>query len=227
MATGHYKRKPEDIAKAKERIIELRSRPDWVGFKGRKHSQEAKDAISLKNKGKTSSRKGVVLSQETKEKISKNRKGLFTGARNNKWKGGISRADSNKNWRLRNPEKVKEWRRNFHARHKKDPHYILATNLRKRILEELGRKKERKSSIEFLGCSIKELKFYLEGKFKDGMSWENHGLYGWHIDHIIPVSFFDLTQKEQLEKAFRYTNLQPLWAKENLIKSAKVNANAR
>jgi len=54
------------------------------------------------------------------------------------------------------------------------------------------------------------------------MSWDNHGFKGWHIDHIIPCSAFDLTKVEEQKKCFHYTNLQPLWAKDNLSKGDKL-----
>ncbi len=73
---------------------------------------------------------------------------------------------------------------------------------------------------KFYVCGI--AREHLEKQFKEGMTWENHGLYGWHIDHIIPCASFDLTDLEQQKKCFHYTNLQPLWAKENLIKGVKI-----
>jgi hypothetical protein len=54
------------------------------------------------------------------------------------------------------------------------------------------------------------------------MSWENHGTYGWHIDHIIPCDAFDFTKIEEQKKCFHYTNLQPLWREDNLKKSNKI-----
>ena len=72
-----------------------------------------------------------------------------------------------------------------------------------------------------LGCTIGELKIYLEQQFKPGMTWENHIIDGWHIDHIRPLSSFDLTVLEQYKQACHYTNLQPLWAKDNLSKNDK------
>jgi len=79
------------------------------------------------------------------------------------------------------------------------------------------------STFELLGCSAQELKIWIESKFKPGMTWENYGLHGWHIDHIIPcVSFKDFTKIETQRACFNYKNLQPLWAAENLMKSSKM-----
>ena len=79
--------------------------------------------------------------------------------------------------------------------------------------------KNKTSSLpEDLGCSLDELILYLESKFTEGMSWDNYGRNGWHIDHIIPISSFDLSSPEELKKACHYINLQPLWAKDNMRK---------
>ena len=72
--------------------------------------------------------------------------------------------------------------------------------------------KKSKSSIELLGCNVDFLKEYIESKFTSGMSWDNRGIHGWHIDHILPCASFDLSDPEQQKQCFHYTNLQPLWA---------------
>ena len=72
------------------------------------------------------------------------------------------------------------------------------------------------SSSDLLGCSIQDARRYLEDQFTKGMSWENHG--EWHIDHRKPCASFDLTNVEEQRVCFHYTNLQPLWASENLSK---------
>ena len=72
---------------------------------------------------------------------------------------------------------------------------------------------------EILGCTFDHAQRHIEAKFKEGMHWLNHG--SWHIDHIIPIAWFDLTDRQQLLAASHYTNLQPLWAKENLSKGAR------
>lgn len=77
------------------------------------------------------------------------------------------------------------------------------------------------SSIELLGCSIEELMKHLESKFQPGMTWENRGLHGWHIDHIIPLASIDVSDIEQLSKVCHYTNLQPLWAIDNYRKGGR------
>lgn len=72
---------------------------------------------------------------------------------------------------------------------------------------------------ELVGCSYLELRKLIESKFTEGMTWKNWSVNGWHIDHIKPLSKFDLTGLEQLKEACSYKNLQPLWAKDNLKKS--------
>jgi len=74
--------------------------------------------------------------------------------------------------------------------------------------------------MELVGCDLQTLKEYIEKQFKEGMTWENHGFYGWHIDHIIPLG--TAKTEEEMIKLCHYTNLQPLWALENLRKSKKI-----
>ena len=73
---------------------------------------------------------------------------------------------------------------------------------------------------QFLGCSPEELKIHIEKQFKDNMSFNNYG--EWEIDHIIPISSFNLSNIEESKKCFNYKNLQPLWEKENILKSNKI-----
>jgi hypothetical protein len=72
----------------------------------------------------------------------------------------------------------------------------------------------------WIGCDNAELVVHLESQFKDGMSWENYGTRGWHVDHVVPLS--SAKTLDDLARVLHYTNLQPLWAKENLSKGARV-----
>ena len=105
-------------------------------------------------------------------------------------------------------------------RYKKDP----STNIRIRIGSQIRYhlKKKNKGTFKNLPYSISELMTDLESKFTDGMSWEN--LDKWHIDHIKPVCSFDIksVESEEFKKCWSLNNLQPLWAKDNLIKGSKM-----
>ena len=68
-----------------------------------------------------------------------------------------------------------------------------------------------------LGCTLEELKLHLELQFGGRMSWEN--IEEWHLDHRMPMSRFNLTDPLELEKCFHFTNYQPLWADDNIVKS--------
>lgn len=119
-----------------------------------------------------------------------------------------------KEWYIKNSKKIYQQRR-------ERPYEKLAATIRSRIYDYLKHGYKSAKSEELIGITWKELKVYLEKQFKPGMTWDNYGFYGWHVDHIIPLSSFDLTKAEEQKKAFHYTNLQPLWAKENMHKGAK------
>lgn len=106
-------------------------------------------------------------------------------------------------------------------RRAKDVNFKLRGNLANRINYALrhGGSKSAKT-CEMLGCSIEKLKDHLESQFAEGMTWENYGLNGWHVDHIRPCASFDLTLDEEQKKCFHYTNLQPMWAEDNIQKSS-------
>lgn len=128
-----------------------------------------------------------------------------------------------KDWASKNKDRIKAAIRKYHVeRMKNDPNYRLARNIRKRFAMAIKKGSKGGSAIKCLGCSIEELKKHLELQFKEGMNWDNYGKSGWHIDHIIPLVKFDLTNLEDVRKVCHYTNLQPLWAEENLSKGDNV-----
>ena len=132
----------------------------------------------------------------------------------------------NKKYWLENKETLNECnaKRN-RERYHSDVEYKLSMSLRiylrKKLKAHLANKNS--SALSLAGCTMEELKAHIESKFEEGMSWENWALDGWHLDHIIPCSSFDLTIEEEQKKCFHYTNLQPLWAKDNLSKTNKLN----
>jgi len=94
--------------------------------------------------------------------------------------------------------------------------------LKERMRIALKGKVKAGKTKELLGCSIEEFRAHLESKFHEGMSWDNYGQFGWHIDHIRPCSSFDLSDAAQQRACFHYTNLQPLWWLENIKKGATI-----
>lgn len=138
-----------------------------------------------------------------------------------------------KAWREANIDKTKTYyeanRDKLNARHNKliktNIQYKLSYGLRNRLRHALQGNFKNGSAVTDLGCSISELKTHLESKFQPGMNWDNWSFEGWHIDHIKPLAFFDLTDRKQLLLACHYTNLQPLWATDNLSKGDRTESN--
>ena len=115
-------------------------------------------------------------------------------------------------------------RRNEYLKKKRetDVQFKISKNIRDRMRAAMDGRSKSKNTIDLLGCSIEEVKIYLENQFTEGMTWNNYGKTGWHIDHILPCASFDLTDPEQQKKCFHYTNLQPLWAKDNYSKRDRI-----
>ncbi len=119
-------------------------------------------------------------------------------------------------------EKLLAYTRKYRKeKYNKDTNFRLSMRLRGRIVDALRSGLKAGSAIDDLGCSIDDLKSYLESKFQKGMNWGNWGVSGWHIDHIKPISSFDLTDRSQFVRACHFTNLQPLWSIDNLKKGNK------
>jgi len=136
----------------------------------------------------------------------------------------LRRREYEKTWKLRNKDRylisLKEWRKNnrnqynkwFREERKIDKSFKIASRIRNAMRRAL---KENYKS-KYFPYEIKEVKKYLETRFKDNMTWKNYGK--WEVDHIKPLSFFDLTDSIQFLKACNIKNLQPLWKHENLAK---------
>jgi hypothetical protein len=123
--------------------------------------------------------------------------------------------NKSKKWNFENRAKINIRK---YKRYHSDINFKLADILRSRVNKFL----RYGCVFEALGCTLDELKAHLERQFQTGMSWDNWSKTGWHVDHIRPLSAFDLTKPAQFNAAVHYTNLQPLWASDNLSKHAKV-----
>lgn len=134
-----------------------------------------------------------------------------------------------KKWRIANRGKLNEIRRNYAERRRslsklrraENPSRKISENCRSRVYNLVKRfdPDRRYKTFDLIGCTPNQYVAHLESLFRPGMSWENYG--AWEIDHIAPLSGFDLTDKVQLYRAFHYANCQPLWKIENMIKGCK------
>jgi len=159
---------------------------------------------------------------------------------------GFSSPKIYKEYRKNNKEKIDKYQKEYRENHKKeskeynknhkekrneyqnnrkktDINYKLAYNLRNRLNKALKGNYKSGSAVKDMGCSIIELKIHLERQFKKGISWDNYGK--WHIDHVKPLASFNLSDRNEFLEACHYTNLQPLWAKENMSKGDKLINN--
>lgn len=189
-----YRQKNKEFLKRLKKEYEIKNRD-----KNRVKKRESCKKFYLKHREKR-----IAYHKDYREKNKDYFKKFYI---KNKEKYSLLRKNNKERYNI----KLMERRLNFNVK--------IATYMRSRIRSALKSIKcNKRNSIKILvGCSVPELKTYLESKFKEGMNWENYGK--WHIDHIIGCCNFDLTNIEEQKKCFHYSNLQPLWAIENLRKS--------
>lgn len=136
--------------------------------------------------------------------------------RNNKEKHATKRAEYEANNKDRLRAARRKWENNRLAT---DINYKLKNLLSGRIRSELkGVSQRTLRTEELIGCTIPELKLFIESLLPKEWNWDNYGVNGWHIDHRIPLSWFNLENENCRKLAFSYKNLQPLWGTENIIK---------
>lgn len=128
--------------------------------------------------------------------------------------------DYNKKYRETHKEEIAKYQKEYQReRCQNDPIFKMIKYYRIRTCSAYLNNTKSKSTIELLGCNGEELAQHLEKQFQPGMTHDNYG--EWHIDHIKPIASFDLSDPEQEQECFHYTNLQPLWAEDNLRKGDK------
>ena len=163
---------------------------------------------------------------ENQEKIQKWNKAWFVKNKeyrkiydNNRRKiNAVKIAKQSKKYKQEHKEQIKKANRKYFKRRREiDINFKITGNLRTRLNKAITRESKFTSVTKLIGCSIKELKNYLEARFVKNMTFDNYGK--WHIDHIKPCSSFDLSKNKEQKKCFHYSNLQPLWELDNLIKS--------
>lgn len=122
----------------------------------------------------------------------------------------------------KNRDKVRAIRRAYSQKQKaiinSSPVLKIKRSLRARLRTYVRGIASSTACVRMLGCTIDELKKHLESQFHAGMTWENYGRFGWHADHVRPISHFNLAIESERVACFHYTNLQPLWAAENCAK---------
>lgn len=186
----------------KHPFVEDRYFVSYIKRKGQSHYRETWcSKVSLKN-----IRCGKTKQKSEREYYQKNKEILL---------------EKNKKYYQKNKSKIlkksAEYKRKRAAN---DPNFRILNSLRCRLRHALKSAAKKERTLDLLGCSTQFLKNHLESQFQKGMTWENYG--EWYIDHITPCASFNLDITKERKKCFNYSNLQPLWAQDNLKKSNKI-----
>src|SRR5258708_20479788 len=169
-------------------------------------------------------------------KYKKNREQVLAACKEWRTRNKEKKSIADKNYRDRNKKRLNLTAKNYRDRNKKrlnlasnsrralrmknDPVFRVIINLRWRVSSVLRGGMKAAKTMQLIGCSKQDLMIHLQNQFRPGMSWNNYGSV-WHVDHIRPCVSFNMTDPEQQKDCFHYTNLQPLFGLENILKSSK------
>lgn len=199
-------------------------RPDCKSCRKQESLQRyAKKAEEIKKYQKKYALSNKESIKRTKSKyFQKNKKEAYV--RNGQWREANRERD--RKLKQDSANRLRQNRRKSQLKyHRKmmetSPSYRIICGIRSTLNNAVKTQRGNKtnSTIALLKCTVPELREHLESQFQPGMTWGNYG--EWHIDHIRPLSSFDLTKESELQEAGHYTNLQPLWARDNLSKGAR------
>jgi hypothetical protein len=197
-----YKEKNKEKVKKYHKQYRITNQ-EIIKEKGRIYREKNEEQIKIRQK------------ETSKKYYQKNREVVIERSRNFR----LNNPNYSKDYRERNPNYPNQYRK---KRINEDTLFRLSYSVRSRlhIFFTKNNITKKNKTFDFVGCSPEFLKEHLEKQFKDGMNWDNYGKNGWHIDHIIPLS--SAKNEEEMYKLCHFTNLQPLWAKENLSKGSKI-----
>jgi len=231
---GYYEENKEKIAA--QRKVYHEENKEKIAAQRKGYYEENKEKVSAQQK---------VYHEENKEKIAAQRKVYHQ--ENKEQRAAYNKVHYLKNKEkikaykkvhyLKNKEKIKAYKKVYRKenkeeitayrreRYKNDPNFKMRTLLRSRLRKVLKGNTKTGPTMKLVGCTVAELWLHIEGLFEPGMTRENNGNGEgfWHLDHKIPCCSFDFSDPEQQKICFHYTNLQPLWCKDNLAKGAKYN----
>lgn len=179
-----------------------------------------KEYIATKSKERYLQQTKAQISERSKNWVEKNYERALEHAKLSYHKNKETRNKRAREYRKENRDKLKRSRlKAQQARYKNLTGLdLIKYKLRATVRNSFRRIKQQKptNTEKLLGCTWEEAKAHIESLFKEGMTWENYGTWGWHVDHIKPVSSFG---PNELHKMNHITNLQPLWREENIAKS--------
>lgn len=160
------------------------------------------------------------MAESQRNYVLNNKETIITKRREYYKKNRDNIAKTRRLWYNRTIEKRRAYEREYNKIRRQDPKYRVRQNFKSRLVDAIRYKGSYKSkrTEEILGCTVKALYNYLESLFTEGMSWDNYG--EWHVDHIVPIAAAKTV--DDVYKLNHYSNLQPLWAKDNLRKAAKM-----
>lgn len=200
-----------------------------------KYVVENADAIRVKQSEKYK-RNADYYKAKAKEYYTENQEKMLEVNRRYRKKNSEHLKKKANEYRAENREKPRAWNKKYRdankdkimsklrERRRNDPMLRLKDAIRGSIRAYLGSKKTRRgSTFEIVGCTPDFLRQHLERQFKPGMTWENYGSH-WHVDHRIPLASGN--NSDEIKGLSHWTNLQPLEALENIIKSDKIPVEA-